>query len=295
MKKEVDVYKNLVNKLKEFDKFITLWNNYDLDAYIKSLNSISLNTIVKYEQYIKKFYAFVCKEEGVAPKYIFLTRGNKYYINYEKLFATIISKEQYHMLKNILEDFIEGKEYNTRDKLLIELAWEGGLTVDEIKNLKEKDIVFENISDMPVARLELMSGRIVTIYDLETIRDIKKTMAQTEYYLPSKIGRKSQIRKLKETEYLIKAVKTNISNKDTASNLSQILKKVLERVYVLPDVDLDSLTMESIRRSRAIEMLRNNSSLDDVREFLGKKTDCDLYWLQELALKINKLDTRMIE
>ena len=94
---------------------------------------------------------------------------------------------------------------------------------------------------------------------------------------------------------MIKAIKTNVSKHDTASNLSQILKKVLERVYVLPDVDLDSLTMESIRRSRAIEMLRNNSSLDDVREFLGKKTDCDLYWLQELALKINKLDTRMIE
>lgn len=286
-KTEIDVYQNLVNKLEGFPKYITEWNNYDLDKYITELDSISLNTITKYEQYIKNFYRFCCEIEGVTPKYLFLTRGNKYYVNYEKLFSTILTEPQYKMLKNVLSETVGGKEYNTRDKLLVELAWEG-LSVDDIKNLKERDIEFKQTDGREVVNLKLET-RDVIIYDEEIIEDIKKTMAQDEYYLVSKnADRKDQIRQLKDTEYLIRAIKTNSSTRSTAGNLSQILKKSLEKVYVLPDIDLDSITMESIRRSRAIDMFINNATLEDVKEFLGKKAECDLYWLQELGFKIKK-------
>ena len=186
---------------------------------------------------------------------------------------------------------IDGKEYNTRDKILVELAWEG-LTVDEMKNLKEQDIVFDKSSGSNIAKIKLET-RTVNVRNEGVVEDIKKTLRQTEYYLASKTGRKSQFRKYKETDYLIKVINTNTSSKDTASNLTQIMKKVLARVYVLPTVDLENLTLESIRRSRAIEMLKHNESLDDVQEFMGKKTSCDLYWLQELALKINKMEGRI--
>jgi hypothetical protein len=223
---------------------------------------------------------------------LFLTRDNKYYIDYEKLFDVVLDQRTYDDLRHLLIEVVGNKEYNTRDKLLVELAWEG-INVDEIKNIKIDDVVFDNINNREIAKIKT-KNRIVSIYDMEVIKDIKKTKAQDEYYLPPKtVDRKVQYRKFKDTDYLIRSIQTNKSESDTVANPSQIIKKVFERVYVFPGIDLENLTLEAIRRSRAIEMFKNNVSLQDVGEFLGKKTICDLYWLQDIAQKIKRIEEKI--
>lgn len=278
---------NLFAKLLIYPKLITEWNNNDLNNYIKSLNSISDNTIVKYTQYIKKFYEFCCEKEGIKPLNLFLIRDKKFYIDYDKLLSVMLDEQHYMLLKNSLSEVIEGKEYNTRDKLLVELAWEG-LSVDEIKNLKERDIKFDVVNDKNVVILNLKERNVI-IYDEEIVEDIKKTLNQTEYLMTFK-NKSPQFRKYKETDYLIKGVQTNVSNKSTIANPSNVLKRALMKVYIVPDIDLDKLTLEDIRRSRIIDMFKKNASIEDVQEFLGKKVSCDLYWIQEFALRLKRLE-----
>ena len=279
--KEQFVYRGFIDLLVDMDTYITKWKNKDLDIFIESLQSTSVNTIDKYLQYIKKFYKFVCKKENIVSKHLFLSYDKNKYIDYNKLKTTILNDQQYINLKNSFGYLYDGKEYNTRDKLMIELAY-NGLTAYDIKHLKINDVKLNNSQSAEI----YLHDRIIKIDDEEVIKDIQKTINQDYYYIEPTENRKHQLRKLKDTEYIIRPVKTNQGKNDTVSNPSQILKKAFEKMqdyYPDKNIDLSMLTLEDIRRSKVIQMLKNEVPIEEVSSFLGKKSNCDLYWLKDLA------------
>ena len=157
-----------------------------------------------------------------------------------------------------------------------------GLSADEIRTLKTDDIEYHD----GIMKLNL-KDRMVEIKDEEVIYDVKKTVEQDEYYIYGSSGRKEQFRKMKQTPYLIKPVVTRVGKKDTVTNPSLLLKNVLSKLEdTIPGIDLDKITLEDIRRSRIISLFKKGRSMSEVKDILGKRAECDLYWLQEIALTI---------
>jgi len=236
----------------------------------------------------------VCEEENIKPKdrrMYKLPHDEKFYVDTDKLFSVILDRQHYNFLRNTLGETVGSRDYNTRDRITLELAWEG-LTAIEIKNLKkDKDsIIFKKINEKEVADL-VLDDRIVTITDEDVVEDLKKTIDQTHYYVSSTGKKKEAFKPYRDTPYLIRPVSYKTGKNLQITNPSQMLKNILVKMDGgIPDIDLSLLTLEDVRRSRAIEMFCvPNTTIEDVKEFLGKDSTCDLYWLKEIAEKKNKM------
>lgn len=267
-------YQTLVKRIEEFDKPLIEWNNYDLDNFLKQTNSVSVNTITKYVQLFKTFYRYVCKKEGIdRPNPLFPTHNEKYYIDYNRLMSVTINTQQYNALKGMFSYYESGKIYNTRDKLIFELYWEG-LTADEIKKIKKDDITFGERLGQKWVKIQL-NDRVKMIDNEEVVDDIKSTMNEFDYLLIGSEGRKDSVRKLKDSKYLIRPIQTNNSKTEYISNPSAIVKRFLTRLDInFEGKDLNLMAPEDIKRSRVIEMLKNPGvDKEDVKEFLGKKSN----------------------
>ena len=277
-------YQTMVKRISLFEKPIIEWNNYDLDVLLKQTGSISVNSITKYIQMFRTFYVHVCKKEGIEkPRPIFATHSEKYYIDYNKLMSVTINTMQYKALKEMFSYYESGKTYNTRDKLIFELYWEG-FTADEIRKIKKSDIEFSERLGYKYVEIKL-GNRIKIIDNIEVIEDIKLTMNEFDYLLLGREGRKDSVRKLKDSKYLIRPIQTNNSKVDYISNPSAIIKRYLSRLNIsFEGKDLEAMAPEDIKRSRVIEMLKNPAvDKEDVKEFLGKKAMGDLYWIEDFA------------
>ena len=280
--KEKEIFINHIKKMEKIEKFITEWSDKEIDKLIKSTNSISMNAINKYLQYTRSFYQYVCNQEGVIPKKITLTKSYEYYINYEKFGDVLLDKKAYEQLKGeMIYSTFEG-DFNFRDKVMIELAWEG-LTSEEIKNLKtsEKDIEF--INDEKV--ILHLSKRDVTINNAEIVYDIKQAIQQDKYYIPESLYKKEQWRNLKPSTHLIKPVVTRQSDNECVSNPSQLIRNVFKKmdIGIVPGIDLENVSLEDIKRSSIINAFMSGMDIPEVKEKYGKKTECDIYWLQNIA------------
>ena len=153
--REKGTYRNLFSKLKDCDRFISDWGNKDLNNFMKKLGGISENTINKYLQYTREIYKFICKQKDERPKHLFLSYDVSEYIDLNRLMSLTINEHQYKVLTKIEATVYGDKgEMNFRDKVLIELAWEG-LSSDEIRHLKVKDIDFYEEYGKKKAKLKL--------------------------------------------------------------------------------------------------------------------------------------------
>lgn len=288
--KEKATYKTLVGKMTEFDKYITEWNNNDLDEFIKSLGSISVNSINKYLQFTRNFYRFVCEEEKVVPISLELTQDLKQYIDMNRLLELTLTRKKYNMLRHLIIEDIGDIQYNHRDRVILSLAWEG-LTNDEIKNLRKDHCIKYNEFGITKMRL-VLKDRNVIIEDQNVIEDIEKTINQHQYYVRDWEGknRGDKLRELKDTPYLIRGMITRTGKSETVANPSEVLKRVLRRLDGdIPGINLSELTIEDINRSRKIDYLKDdNISTKDIQTIFNKKTDCDIYWQEEVANLIKR-------
>lgn len=297
-KKEKETYNRIFNRLSEESKFITKWENEDLDKFIYSFDSISENSVNKYLQIVRDFYSFVCKELGLKPKSLKLTKNTKDYINLKELLARTLDENEYKALKNLL--IVETPEegtYNYRDKVLLELGWLG-LTNNEIKTLRIDNIEFYREFNQEKAKLKL-KRRTVIIEEKEIVYDIKMTIKQKKYWRVEKGGREYFIN-LKETPMLIKAVAMRQSNKDEVSNpsnmLNGVLKNLAEETEVAPGIKIENINLSDIRRSRIIELLKlPYLKISDIKNIYDKKTESDLYWLQSIANIIKREELQQLQ
>ena len=105
----------------------------------------------------------------------------------------------------------------------------------------------------------------------------------------------------KETPNLIKPVAMRQSNRNEVANPSMLLKGLFKKLDAeaslpgyknMPEIDLSSLSLEDIKRSRLIHELKDeNADLNFVAEKFGREgSNSDLYWLRNFALKIKRLE-----
>ena len=284
---EPETYKHLLNRIKDCGNFVSDWEDEDLEDFIKSTGAVSINTVNKYLQFVRTYYKYVCGKLNIPPKSIKLNKDLKYYIDLNKLMAVTLSENNFKFLKNLLTVQSPYGEYNFRDKVLLELAWEG-LTNTEIKHLKVNDISFYKEFGVEKAELRLKTRNII-IDDSEVIYDIKKAIEQKEYFREERNGRNYFVH-LKDTPMLIKPIAMRVSDNDAVSNPSILLQRVLQKLedeFSLPGINLSDLSLEDIRRSRIIDLLKHDT-IGNVKMIYDKKASCDLYWLEEIAILIRR-------
>ncbi|WP_353894170.1 hypothetical protein PRVXH_000952 [Proteinivorax hydrogeniformans] len=263
----------------------TKWNDDALRYYLQSFEATSPNSLHKYVQFLRNLYNYIAGEENIKI-------AKTYYISQEELFSlidrrklneSILSLEQNRYIKNQLTVTKDGIEGNVRDKLIFELAWEG-LSNEEIKLIKESDIEFTLTAEEKVIVLLNLKNRVHRIEDEEVVEDIKRCLKETDYYLTLKNGRIRRM-KYKESEYLIKPLNVGRGKiEEYLINPSHALMTVFrQNAIICEGINVGSLTVEEIRRSRIIYLLENNYSLETINLMYNVRHSNNLYWLRSIA------------
>ncbi len=303
-RKDTYVYSVCFDKLNELHKSVQDWTDDDLDKILVSMESISANSIRKYVATIRDIQNFISAKEGLDPQRLKPTKPIFSYISYPKLRSRILTYEDYKIIRKNLTFITEGEEYNFRDKILFELAWEG-LANSEIRYLKESDIqwIKDEQAEIKQAKLKLKDGREIIIDDFEVVNDLIAVMNERLYARVDKNG-KILLYPYRYSPYLIKPIAITAKIKNTkdesVSNPSLMLRQILSKTKLVDKIisqdvkgdqhkiDLVSLNLEDIRRSKIIYMLAINKylSVADIANLFGKSVECDFYWLKEVAQKI---------
>jgi len=269
---------SVLDQLKTHKRFISEWDSSDLDEFIKSLCAISVSSINRYVKLIRDFHRFVCGKENIPCRELYLNHQWEYYIDEEKLLSVTLNKNQYRMLRNRLLITVNDEEYNYRDKVAVELAWEG-LTAGEMKRIRKDDILDDG------SLVIHLKDRNVLIADKETAHDIKMCQVQDQYVVNQ--NGFYYFCQLRDTPYLLRSIKSKPGSKEAVSDLELAFRLAVERQGIsIPGIDIHALTLEDIRRSGIIHLFRMGYTLSEVRQHIGYKTEADLYWLEEWARKL---------
>lgn len=286
---EVETYTTLFRKLEEYDKFILDWDEEDLEMFLKSLGSVSVNSINKMLQFIREFHRYIAEIDGVEYKNLELHHDLKNYIDLNKLLSVTINEMQYKMLRQLLTVDSGSISYNNRDAAILILAW-NLMDNGEIKNLMKDDVRFYKLAGKEICEIRL-KNRYTIIDDEEEIEILKKTMSEYKYFVTGTDKKREHTLDLKDTKAFIRPVLTRQTSKETCANPSEILSRVLDKVETIPgaNINLYDFSIESLRRSRIISLLRNKDvDINDIKNILGKKNSSDLYWLSEISMLIER-------
>jgi len=291
---EKDTYETLFNKLEDYNVHILDWNEDNLEEFIISLSSISVNSLNKTIQYLRDFYKFVCKQEDTTPKDLKVKKELKDCIDFEELKRRTIDQKDYKTLRELLIIQNDGYRYNFRDACILVLAWSAHCTNTEIKNLMKSDIKFYTLAGREVCRINL-KNRFEIIEDKEEIDIIKRTIIEEHYYMSENARKKNHFLILKSSPALIRPVGTRPSEGNTVVNPSEILKKQLIKLGTIPGTNIfaGDISLEDIVRSKKIMLLkRKDITTNDIKNISGKSSECDLYWLQSCAITIQREEKR---
>lgn len=274
----------ILEKEKEFNKDCVDWNVEEIEKYLKDLKSVSTNTLSMVYGVYKNFVEFISDKEGLPIIEQKIEHGRMCeLIDYDGLTSTLISPEQYRYVVNKLTR-------NVRDKVIMELAWEG-LTPDEIRNLEENDIKFVESSEtgLEVAMVKISDEKIFKVQDVRTVEDIKKCKNEIYYYVESLDG-KSKHHTFKPSNYLIKPVQIGKGKKeDYLTNPSITLQNAIKQQQITcADIDVTKLTIENIRRSKIIYMLAPQNEKYFSKDYIKMIFDMDgsdstLFWYQKVS------------
>jgi len=276
------VMNKIIEKEDEYKSKCIDWTIEQIKEFLKDLNYESPNTISRAFSFYKNFVKYICNEEQLdCPEYD-IQFGTLYdLVDYDKLLNTTISYEQFRHIYNQLDK-------NPRDRCLFGLPWHVMLTNEDVKNIKEKDVRFEEEDGLDVAYI-IVDDREIKVEDFELVDDLKQCLRRFDYTIKTK-NDKDKKYKLKETDYFIKPMNVGKKGKDDdISNPSIALQKVFKREYITcPGVDILLLTISNIRRSKIIYLLapQNEKYFDNelITHFLDAgNIDSNLFWLKKVA------------
>jgi hypothetical protein len=266
------------------------WNENDLEKFIISMSSVSVNTLNKYIQFLRDFYKFVCKQEDKIPKDLKVKKELKDCIDFEELKRRTINQKDYKTLRELLIVEDNGYRYNFRDACILVLASSAHCTNTEIKNLMKSDIKFYKLAGREICRINL-KNRFEIIEDKEEIDIIKRTIIEEHYYMSENAKKKNHFIILKSSPALIRPVATRQSENKTVANPSEILKKQLTKLGTIPGTNIfaGDISLEDVVRSKKIELLRRKDiTTNDIKNISGKLSECDSYWLQSISILLNR-------
>jgi putative cell wall-binding protein len=207
----------------------------------------------------------------------------------EGLLSVTINYQEYCHIKNQLSGLsLENQEINVRDKVIFELAWIG-LAKDEIKNIKESDIMFQENEDTGLDEaLIQINEKLIKIDDPDVVDDIKKVINEEYYYIYSKDGREKKMQ-YRSSEYLLKPINVGRNKFETnLNNPSLVMQSQFKSGNVTCDrIDIENLTLEDVRRSKIIYMLAEENAeffdMDLISVLFDLKNESGLYWLKKIA------------
>jgi len=264
------------------------WDDTEVASFLKKAESVSPMSLNRRMTILRKFADLICTREKLAKrKYIMEDGVFMQMIDRSQLAASTLSYDQYCEIKNQLGVSIDGETVNVRDKVIFELAWMG-LTNDEIRMVKSEEIEFvKTENDWEIAIINI-DDKIIRVEDPEVTADIKLCMKELYNVIFSKDGR---VKKMfyKESEYLVKPIAIGrTSNKTYLNNPHLSLQHVLKSgEIVCQGIDVESLTLSDIRRSRLIYLLApENEIFFDFQTIAGiynLKRPEGLRWYREIA------------
>jgi len=264
------------------------WDDTEVASFLKKAESVSPMSLNRRMTILRKFADLICTREKLAKrKYIMEDGVFMQMIDRSQLAASTLSYDQYCTIKNQLDISIDAETVNVRDKVIFELAWMG-LTNDEIRMVKSEDIEFVKIqNDWEIAIINL-DNKVIRVEDPEVTSDIKMCIKELYNVITSKDAR---VKKMfyKESDYLIKPmIIGRTSNKTYLNNPHLSLQHVFKSGgIVCKGIDMDSLSLSDIRRSRLIYLLApENEIFFDFATIAGiynLKRPEGLRWYREIA------------
>lgn len=299
---EKESLKEIIKDINNINPRLEEWGSKELGELFTNFHSVSNLSLLKYDFNFKHIHKYYCDKKGLEHKEIPFEKNIEDYVDLKKLREETITYEDYLFIRDELEVVIDGgRSVNTRDRVLFELAWEG-LSNTEIRNLKESDIDFQN-DTKAVLKLE---KRDVSISDKRVIEDMKKCIDEYEYFRMDKTpsgGIATRVYLYKDSPYLIKPIAITATDKDadkqTVGALPTVFKRIMRRLASNTSrisrnadgteikLDLEYLTIESIRRSRIVWLL-GHQDIDHrvISRILNDKRSRNFTWLKSVAKKI---------
>lgn len=256
-KNKGQILRNIILTEEETNIELLKWNDTEVATFLKKSNAISPQSLNKSMVILRKFADFICKSEKITTREYPMEDGIfMQLIDRKQLLETTISYDQYLIIRSQLDmDTEEEIAVNIRDKVIFELAWEG-LMNDEIRSIKVSDIEFVKSSNGWDDTILNLDNKVFRIEDSEVTKDIKNCIKELYCVRTAKDGRTKKTF-YKESEYLIKPINVGrTSSKTYLDNPHLALQRVLRSGNIIcKDIDVDSLTLAGIRRSKLIYML----------------------------------------
>ena len=221
-------------------------NKDNVRSYLKYLDNLKYknSSIGRNISALRSFYRFLVIKERIGKNIFASIRNPKI----ERKLPNFLSElDMERILEFSTNENYKPNIYTSRDLLIIELLYDTGCRVDELVNIKLKDI---NQGEKNIKVLGKGAQERVVFYGEYAKEYLENYLIDREVLLK---GRKS--------EYLFVSLE---SNRLTTRRIAQIIEDILKIVGIK-----NKVSPHTLRHTFATHLLNNNADLRSVQELLG--------------------------
>lgn len=221
-------------------------NKDNVRSYLKYLDNLKYknSSIGRNISALRSFYRFLVIKERIGKNIFASIRNPKI----ERKLPNFLSElDMERILEFSTNENYKPNIYTSRDLLIIELLYDTGCRVDELVNIKLKDI---NQGEKNIKVLGKGAKERVVFYGEYAKEYLENYLIDREVLLK---GRKS--------EYLFVSLE---SNRLTTRRIAQIIEDILKIVGIK-----NKVSPHTLRHTFATHLLNNNADLRSVQELLG--------------------------
>lgn len=239
---------------------LTKYNNF-LEE--KKINYLKI-TKDEVREYLKHIDKMQYKNRSIAKNISSIRSFYRYLVSIEKLEKNIFASIKNPKLEKKLPNYVSELDmekilnfpneenyqktiYTNRDLLIIEVLYDTGCRVEELSNIKLKDI---NKSEKSIKVLGKGSKERIVFFGEYTFDTLEEYLKDREMILEDK-----------KSEYLFVSKK---SGSLTTRRISQIIDSIMEEVTIKNNV-----TPHTLRHTFATHLLNHGADLRSVQELLG--------------------------
>lgn len=243
-------YENELLKFKEYLEMEELdylkINKDNVRSYLKYLDNLKYknSSIGRNISALRSFYRFLVIKERIGKNIFASIRNPKI----ERKLPNFLSElDMERILEFSTNENYKPNIYTSRDLLIIELLYDTGCRVDELVNIKLKDV---NQTEKSIKVLGKGAKERIVFYGEYGREYLENYLIDREVLLN---GRKS--------EYLFVSLE---SDQLTTRRIAQIIEDILKIVGIK-----NKVTPHTLRHTFATHLLNNNADLRSVQELLG--------------------------
>ena len=245
--------KSYENELLKFNEYLEMEeldylkiNKDNVRSYLKYLDNLKYknSSIGRNISALRSFYRFLVIKERIGKNIFASIRNPKI----ERKLPNFLSElDMERILEFSTNENYKPNIYTSRDLLIIELLYDTGCRVDELVNIKLKDV---NQTEKSIKVLGKGAKERIVFYGEYGREYLESYLIDREVLLN---GRKS--------EYLFVSLE---SDQLTTRRIAQIIEDILKIVGIK-----NKVTPHTLRHTFATHLLNNNADLRSVQELLG--------------------------